>query len=80
MSTSPTPPLEIEKHYKTRDVAELLSVHEETILRLAQRGELKSVRVGNERRYPESAIRAYLVRNTDPEPLRRVVALARRKV
>jgi excisionase family DNA binding protein len=55
----------LEKHYKTREVAELLSVHEETVLRLAQCGSLRSVRVGSERRYPESAIVAFLERNTD---------------
>ena len=55
----------LERHYKTREVAELLSVHEETVLRLAQCGNLRSVRVGSERRYPESAIVAFLERNTD---------------
>jgi excisionase family DNA binding protein len=55
----------VEKHYKTREVAELLSVHEETVLRLAQCGNLRSVRVGSERRYPESAIAEFLKRNAD---------------
>lgn len=54
----------IERHYRTQELADLLSCHNETILRLAQRGELESVRVGSERRYPESAVRRFLDRNT----------------
>ena len=50
----------IEQHYRTREVADLLAIHEETVLRLAGTGELASVYVGRERRYPESTIRAYL--------------------
>lgn len=57
----------IERHYKTAEVAELLSVHTETVLRLAQRGEIRSVRIGHDRRYPESAIRDFLERNTEGE-------------
>jgi excisionase family DNA binding protein len=67
----------LEKHYKTRDVAELLSVHEETVLRLAQCGTLRSVRVGSERRYPESAIVEFLERNVD-ETARRLSVPPRR--
>jgi excisionase family DNA binding protein len=52
----------IERHYSTRELAELLSVHPETVRREAQRGRLRSVRVGHERRYPESGIREYLRR------------------
>jgi predicted site-specific integrase-resolvase len=44
------------------------------VLRLARRGELRSVRVGSERRFPESAIRDYLERNSER---RNVVALRR---
>ena len=55
----------IEQHYKTKEVAALLGVHEETVLRLAQRRELRSVRIGSERRYPESAIRDFLDRHTE---------------
>jgi len=43
--------------YSTREVAEAWSVNPETIRRLAVRGLLRSVRVGSERRYPESALR-----------------------
>lgn len=52
----------IERHYTTRELAELLAVHQETVRREAQRGRLRSVRVGSERRYPESAVREYLDR------------------
>jgi excisionase family DNA binding protein len=54
----------IEKHYKTKDVAELLSVAEATVRRLARVGELKSVKIGNDRRFAESEIAALLKRNT----------------
>jgi excisionase family DNA binding protein len=50
----------IERHYTTRELAERLGVHPETIRREAMRGRLRSVRVGSERRYPESAVREWL--------------------
>jgi excisionase family DNA binding protein len=50
----------IERHYTTRELAELLSVHQETIRREAARGRLRSVRVGSDRRYSETAVRAWL--------------------
>jgi putative molybdopterin biosynthesis protein len=56
----------IEKHYTTKEVAALLSVSEETVLRLVQRGELRAARVGSQLRYPESAVREMLDRNTKP--------------
>lgn len=62
----------IEQHYKGAKVAELLDIHPETLLRLAQRGEIRSVRVGNDRRYPESAIQEYLDSRTEGQ--RRQVA------
>jgi excisionase family DNA binding protein len=55
-------PRGIELHYTTRMLAELLNVHPETIRRAAARHELRSVRVGSERRYPESAVREWLNR------------------
>lgn len=50
----------IERHYTTRELAELLSVHPETVRREAARGRLRSVRVGAGRRYPESAVQEWL--------------------
>lgn len=50
----------IEQHYTGRQVAEFLAVCPETVRRLAACGKLRSVRVGSERRYPESAVREYL--------------------
>jgi excisionase family DNA binding protein len=50
----------MERMYTTRQVAEAWSVSPETVRRLAARGLLRSVRVGSERRYPESALRDYL--------------------
>jgi len=51
----------IERHYSGRTLARLLSVNPETIRRAAVSGRLGSVRVGRERRYPESAVREWLV-------------------
>jgi excisionase family DNA binding protein len=56
----------IEQHYKTRELAERLGVHPETIRRAAQRGELESVRIGLDRIYSESAIERFLAANVDP--------------
>lgn len=50
----------IERHYTTRELAERLSANPETIRRAAQRGELRSIRVGRDRRYSETAIREWL--------------------
>ena len=56
----------IERHYKTRELAERLGVHPETIRRAAQRGELESIRIGLDRIYSESAIERFLAANVDP--------------
>jgi excisionase family DNA binding protein len=56
----------IERHYKTRELAERLGVHPETIRRAAQRGELESIRIGLDRIYAESAINRWLAANLDP--------------
>ena len=53
---------EIERHYTTAELAERLRANPETIRREAARGHLHSVRVGAERRYPESAVHAWLER------------------
>ena len=50
----------IERHYTTAQLADLLAAHPETIRRAAASGELRSVRVGSERRYSESAVREWL--------------------
>lgn len=55
----------IERHYKTRELAELLGLHPETIRRAAQRGELESVRIGMDRIYAESAVERWLDGNRD---------------
>jgi excisionase family DNA binding protein len=59
----------IEQHYKTRELAELLGLHPETIRRAAQRGQLESVRIGLDRIYPESAVRCWLEANRDQASL-----------
>lgn len=50
----------IERHYTTAELAELLSVHPETVRRAAASGELRSIRLGRDRRYPESAVVEWL--------------------
>jgi excisionase family DNA binding protein len=66
----------LEKHYDGHEVAEFLGVDYETVLTLAQRGDIESVRVGRLRRFPESAVQAYLDRNREPVN-RKVVSLRR---
>lgn len=55
----------IERHYKTRELAELLGLHPETIRRAAQRGYLESIRIGLDRIYAESAVQRWLEDNRD---------------
>lgn len=55
----------IERHYTTRELAERLATNAETIRRLARRGHLRSVRIGRDRRFPESAVNEYLASRTD---------------
>jgi excisionase family DNA binding protein len=55
----------IERHYKTRELAERLGLHPDTIRRAAQRGELESIRIGLDRIYSESAVQRYLAANLD---------------
>jgi excisionase family DNA binding protein len=54
-----------QRHYSTQELAEFLRVHPETIRREASRGRLRSIRVGSERRYPETAVRDYVKRQED---------------
>jgi excisionase family DNA binding protein len=49
-----------QRHYSTQELAEFLRVHPETIRREAAKGRLRSIRVGSDRRYPESAVKDYL--------------------
>ena len=53
----------IEKHYKTAEIAELLSIAPKTLRRAALRGELTPVRAGSDLLWPESVIQAWLDRN-----------------
>jgi excisionase family DNA binding protein len=55
----------IERHYKTRELADLLGLHPETIRRAAQRGQLDSIRIGLDRIYAESAIQRWLEANRE---------------
>ena len=55
----------IENHYTGEELAELLGIDYETVLAKAQAGEIESVRVGRLRRFPESAVQAYLDRHTE---------------
>jgi excisionase family DNA binding protein len=55
----------LERHYSGREVAELLGVNYETVLQLAQTGELPSLRVGRLRRFSESAVKTYISRHQD---------------
>lgn len=55
----------IERHYKTRELAEILGLHPETIRRAAQRGELESIRIGMDLIYAESAVNRWLDGNKD---------------
>ena len=53
--------------YTGQQVADLWQVDYETILELAQVGELHSVRVGRRRLFPESALEDYLSRHQQPD-------------
>lgn len=54
--------MSIEKHYTTAELAESLNCSTDTILRLAQRGEIRSFFLGSDRRYAESAVVEYMER------------------
>ncbi len=68
----------IERSYSTQEVAQLFGCHEETVLRYAQRGELRSWKLGNERKYTESAVREFMEARQQTPPaaprLRRVAS------
>lgn len=50
----------IETLSTTAQLCELLNLHEETVRKYARAGELRSYRIGNDRRYPESGVREFL--------------------
>jgi excisionase family DNA binding protein len=60
----------VEKHYSGQEVADLLGIDYETVLHLAQTGEIKTVRIGRLRRFPESAVTAYLNQHRNVVPFR----------
>lgn len=49
-----------DRYFTGKTLAELFQVHPETIRRAAASGALRSVRVGAERRYPESAVEEWI--------------------
>jgi excisionase family DNA binding protein len=58
--TSPPEAHMIEQHYTVTELAGLLKCHPETVRRLCDKGELRSIRVATNRRIPESAVREYM--------------------
>lgn len=58
--------MSVPRHYKTSDLADLLSCNAETIRRLALRGEIASIRLGGELRFPEHAVQQFLERAKTP--------------
>lgn len=50
----------IEQHYTLQEAADLLSCHPETLRRAAAAGKLHTVRIGRDRRIPESALRDWI--------------------
>jgi len=51
---------ELEQHFTTSELAAQLKVHPETIRKRARTGELRSIRLKLDRRFPESAVREWL--------------------
>ena len=58
----------IERHYTTAELSDLLNLHEETVRKYARTGELPSRRFGNDRRYSESGVQAFLKAHEDGGP------------
>lgn len=50
----------IEPYYTVQQVADLVSVHPETIRREAARGALACIRIGRDLRFAESAVKRWL--------------------
>lgn len=71
----------IEQHYSPKTLAEILDCSTETLRRAAAAGQLRSVRVGADRRYPESAVNEWLRRHSDVHIERgQLVQLDRRRL
>ena len=60
----------IERHYKASELADRLNCNPETLRRAAARGELRSVRIGSDRRFPESAVIEWLERDPQTSTVR----------
>jgi excisionase family DNA binding protein len=54
------PHMTLEQHYTVTEIAGLLKCHPETVRRLCDRNQLRSIRVGTNRRIPESAVTEYM--------------------
>ena len=52
----------MEKLYKVSEICEMLGLAETTIRRKIQLGEIASMKIGRNRRVPESALREYLAK------------------
>lgn len=50
----------IEQHFTLQQAADLLACHPETLRRAAAAGKLVTIRIGRDRRIPESALRAWI--------------------
>jgi excisionase family DNA binding protein len=71
----------IEQHYSSATLAALLDCSTETLRRAAIAGELRSVRLGADRRYSESAVNEWLRQGGDLQIERgQLVQLDRRRV
>ena len=71
----------LEQHYSPKTLAELLDCSTETLRRAASAGDLRSVRVGADRRFPESAVNEWLRRGSDLQIERgQLVQLDRRRL
>lgn len=55
------------KHYKTPELAELLSINPETLRRAAARGELRPARIGPHMLWSEADVLKWLERSRGPE-------------
>lgn len=54
----------MEKMYSTREVAQMLRIHEVTIYRATWRGDLKAHRAGKQLRFTQSMLDSWINQNT----------------